>query len=332
MAAASSNVIVTGGAGFIGSHACKALAAAGWTPVTLDNLSTGHRDAVRWGPLETVDVRDTAQVADAIARFEASAVLHFAASAYVGESVERPDAYYDNNVGGMLSLLKACVTGGVKRFVFSSSCATYGVPASVPIDETTPQSPINPYGRTKLMGEQMLADVARQHGISYALLRYFNAAGADPDGELAERHDPETHLLPLALRAADGGPALRVFGSDYETPDGTCIRDYIHVTDLAHGHVAALDALADRPALALNLGSGTGYSVLQIIEAVERHTGRAVRRELGPRRPGDPAMLVADPARARSVLGFECRHSDIGTIVRTAARAFETREANASFA
>ncbi|RDC75327.1 UDP-glucose 4-epimerase GalE [Rhodovulum sp. 12E13] len=325
-------VIVTGGAGFIGSHACKALDAAGWTPVTLDNLSTGHRDAVRWGPFEKVDMRDTEHVADAISRFEASAVLHFAASAYVGESVERPDAYYDNNVGGMLSLLKACVAAGVTRFVFSSSCATYGVPATVPIDEATPQSPINPYGRTKVMGEQMLADVARQHGISYALLRYFNAAGADPDGELAERHDPETHLLPLAVRAALGGPALRVFGSDYETPDGTCIRDYIHVTDLAHGHVAALDALADRPTLALNLGSGTGYSVLQIIEAVERHTGRAVRRELAPRRPGDPAMLVADPARARAVLGFECRHSDITTIVRTAARALESQEANASIA
>jgi len=328
-------VLVTGGGGFIGSHACKALAQAGWTPVTLDNLVTGHRDAVRWGPFVEADVRDGAAVSEALSRFEIGAVLHFAASAYVGESVARPDAYYDNNVGGMLSLLRACAGHGVSAFVFSSSCATYGVPETVPITEKTAQRPINPYGRTKLIGEQMLADIARQHGMAHAMLRYFNAAGADPEGDLAERHDPETHLIPLALGAAFGGPRLQVFGDDYDTPDGTCIRDYIHVTDLARGHVAALDHLmagagSEPPAIAVNLGSGTGQSVRQILDAVERFTGRAVPHDLAPRRAGDPGALVADPTRARDLLGFSCRHSDLETIVRTAARHFEAMGADAS--
>ncbi len=314
-------VLVTGGAGFIGAHACKALRDAGLLPVTYDNLSTGHRDAVRFGPLVQGDVRDTASLTQAMATHRVTAVLHFAASAYVGESVSNPAKYYDNNVGGMIALVAAAQAADVTSIVFSSSCATYGIPDNLPITETTPQRPINPYGRTKLICEDMLRDHAAAHGLRFAALRYFNAAGADPDGVIGERHDPETHLIPLALRAAAGtaGP-LAVFGTDYATPDGTCIRDYIHVTDLARAHVMALrHLLAGAGSLAVNLGSGTGHSVLDITRAITRVTHRPVPVLHAPRRAGDPPMLTADPALAASMLGFRTALSDIDTIIRHAA-------------
>ena len=317
-------VIVTGGAGYIGSHACKSLAAAGYLPVTVDNLGTGHADAVKWGPLERADVRDTGTLTEIISRYGARAVMNFAASAYVGESVAAPDAYYDNNVGGLISVLSAMKAAGADLIVQSSSCATYGIPAEIPIREDAPQNPVNPYGRTKLVGEMMIRDHAEAFGLRYAILRYFNAAGADPDGELAERHDPETHLIPLALAAAAGtGPALRVFGRDYPTPDGTCIRDYIHVADLAAAHLAALGHLGGGgDNLTLNLGTGQGLSILEICAAITRVTGKAVPLEDSPRRPGDPPVLVADASEAARRLGFRPQHSRIEVIVRDAARHF----------
>lgn len=314
-------ILVTGGAGYIGSHTCKALAAEGFTPVVLDNFVVGHRDAVRWGPCIEGDILDTATVADAIKTHKVEAVIHFAAFAYVGESVLEPAKYYRNNVAGTLSLLDACRSEGVDTVVFSSSCATYGIPDTLPIAETTPQRPINPYGRTKLIVEQVLADYANAYGSRYAALRYFNAAGADPDGELGERHDPETHLVPLTILATAGrGEALDVFGDDYDTPDGTCIRDYVHVTDLARAHVLALrHLLGGGDSLAVNLGSGNGISIREVIAAVERVTGRQVPHVMRPRRPGDPPALYADPHLAKERLGFVTELSDIDTIVRTAA-------------
>ncbi len=314
-------VLVSGGAGFIGSHTCKALKVAGYVPVAIDNLSVGHADAVRFGPFVQADIRDRAAVETAIRAHKINAILHFAASAYVGESVRDPLAYYDNNVGGMISLLQAAHSTGVDRIVFSSSCATYGVPDHLPIQEYSPQVPINPYGRTKLIGEQMLADHAAAYGLRYAALRYFNAAGADPAGELGERHDPETHLIPLALMAAAGtGPALSIFGTDYPTPDGTCIRDFIHVSDLARAHVLALDYLiAGGETVRLNLGTGKGHSIREIVGGIEDLTGRPLPVKIGPRRPGDPPVLTADPTQASRVLGFRAELSDITTILRHAA-------------
>lgn len=317
-------VIVTGGAGYIGSHACKSLAAAGYLPVAVDNLSTGHADAVKWGPLEQLDVRETGALAEVLARYGGGPVMHFAASAYVGESVAAPDRYYDNNVGGLISVLAAMKAAGADLIVYSSTCATYGVPDHMPVRETDAQTPINPYGRTKLIGEMMIRDHAAAFGLRHAILRYFNAAGADPDGDLAERHDPETHLIPLALKAAAGtGPALRVFGRDYATPDGTCIRDYIHVTDLAAAHVRALTHLEDGGGdLTLNLGTGQGLSIVDICAAIARVTDRAVPVEDAPRRPGDPPVLIADASEAAQLLGFRPQRSDIATIVRDAAPHF----------
>lgn len=313
-------VLVTGGAGFIGAHACKAVAEAGGLPVAYDNLTTGHADAVMWGPLVRGDVRDRDLLAAALQQFRIDTILHFAASAYVGESVTDPALYFDNNVGGMIALLDAARATGVDRIVLSSSCATYGVPESLPIRETTPQRPINPYGRTKLICEEMLRDYGAAYGLRHVALRYFNAAGADPGGRLGERHEPETHLIPLALRAAAGGVPLQVFGHDYPTPDGTCVRDYVHVSDLARAHVLALGHLAGGGAsVALNLGSGRGLSVLEIAAAIERVTGRTVPMRLAPRRAGDPPVLAADPSRAAEVLGFRAELSDIGTIVAHAA-------------
>lgn len=314
-------VLVTGGAGYIGSHTCKALAAAGARPVVFDDLSTGHRDAVRWGTFVRGDVRDRGAVAAALMRHDISCVLHFAGKAYVGESMQDPGKYYDNNVGGMIGLLAGCTEAGVERVVFSSSCATYGLPECLPITEDTPQRPINPYGRTKLICEQMLRDHGSAHGLHHVSLRYFNAAGADPEGEIGERHDPETHLIPLALMAASGqGPALKVFGADYPTPDGTCVRDYIHVADLARAHVRAVEHLmAGGESLALNLGSGRGFSVREITAAIEAATGRAVPVEDAPRRPGDPPELTADAGLAAQLWGFRAERSDIADIVRDAA-------------
>jgi len=319
-------VLVTGGAGFIGSHACKSLAEAGAQPIVLDNLSTGHVDAVKWGPLVRADVRDRDAVAKALRDHGVQTVMHFAASAYVGQSMQEPALYYDNNVGGMLGLLAACREAGVRQVVLSSSCATYGIPDGLPITEDMPQRPINPYGWTKLICEQMLADHARAYGLSYVALRYFNAAGADPDGVLSERHDPETHLIPLALMAAAGQiERLDVMGSDYDTPDGTCIRDYIHVADLAAAHVAAwryVGASAPGEALAVNLGTGKGASVLEVIETVQRVTGRKVPYEMRDRRPGDPAILLADASKARHALGFLPTRPDLAVMVRDAAPSF----------
>ncbi len=324
-------ICLTGGAGYIGSHACLELAARGNKPLTVDNLSTGSREAVRWGPLAQLDLRQTEALTDTLIKHSVDTVLHFAASAYVGESVMNPRKYYDNNVGGMLSLLNACVDAGVKTFVLSSSCATYGIPNKIPVDEATAQNPINPYGMTKLMCEQMLMDYAARSGMSYAILRYFNVAGADVSGNLRENHNPETHLIPLTLSAAAGWtPPLKLFGGDYDTPDGSCIRDYVHVSDLVHGHLLALDHLHTKGGnLTVNLGSGTGASNFEIIKAVEHLTGRHVPVEVAQRRVGDPPVLVADTTYARDVLGFAPQRSDMATIVSDAARSFGLEAAHA---
>ncbi|MBV1863524.1 MAG: UDP-glucose 4-epimerase GalE [Rhodobacteraceae bacterium] len=318
------NILVTGGAGYIGSHTCMALAAAGYVPVVLDNLSTGNREDVRWGPFEEGDVRDVDRVVGILEQHDIGAVMHFAASAYVGESVENPELYYGNNVVGIVHLLRACRQSGVSKVVFSSSCATYGIPEALPIHEGTPQIPINPYGRTKLLGEQVLQDYATAYSFNYAILRYFNACGADPSGELSEKHRPETHLIPLALMAACGRIAqLNVYGTDYSTPDGTCIRDYIHVTDLADGHVLALRNLEQGGSnLKVNLGSGIGHSIFEVIAAIKEVTGHEVPISLKPRRAGDPPVLLANPDLAKKILNFETRYSDIQTIVRHAAPTF----------
>lgn len=324
MALRGRNILVTGGAGFIGSHACKALAAAGYTPVTIDNLSTGHRDAVRFGPLVQADVRDHTAVETTIVSHNISAIMHFAALAYVGDSMREPLDYYDTNLGGMTSLLQAARTTGIDHIVFSSSCATYGIPDVLPITETSPQNPINPYGRTKLICEQMLADYAAASNLRYAALRYFNAAGADPAGDLTERHDPETHLIPLALMTAAGTrPALSIFGTDYPTPDGTCIRDYIHVCDLARAHVLALKhLLAGGDTVRLNLGSGQGHSIRDIVSGIEDLTARRLPVTHCPRRAGDPPNLTADPTAAARVLGFRADMSDLPSILAHTAPSF----------
>jgi UDP-arabinose 4-epimerase len=317
-------ILVTGGAGYIGSHTCKVLAAHGYEPVTYDNLIAGHRDAVRWGPFVAGDILDTGRIAATLAEYKPEAVIHFAAFAYVGESVEDPAKYYHNNVTGTLSLLDACRATGVRNIILSSSCATYGVPETLPISESEPQAPINPYGRSKLMMEHIVEDYAAAYGIRYVSLRYFNACGADPDGELSERHDPETHLIPRALMAASGQiPHLAVFGDDYETDDGTCVRDYIHVTDLARAHALAAAYLADGGvSTAVNLGTGRGVSIREILTAIHRVTDREVPIVMEPRRAGDPPALFADPRLAADRLGFKAELSDIDTIVRTAAPSF----------
>lgn len=315
-------VLVTGGAGYVGSHACKLLASQGFEPVCFDSLANGYREAVRWGPLIEGDIRDKSAVRKAITDFEVGAVFHFAALAYVGESVAQPDRYYDVNVAGTLAVLDAMREASVKRFIFSSSCATYGIPDQTLITEVQEQRPINPYGRSKLMGEQLLHDYANAYGFSYAILRYFNAAGCDPAGELVEKHVPETHLIPRALIAAGGfGSPLQIHGTDYETPDGTAIRDYVHVSDLATAHGLALAKLnAGIASFAVNLGTGQGHSVKEVVDMVGRVTGRQVPTELGPRRPGDPPRLLAAPQRAAEHLGFSPQYSDLEKIVQTAWR------------
>ncbi|MGO7215092.1 UDP-glucose 4-epimerase GalE [Rhizobium ruizarguesonis] len=317
-------ILVTGGAGFIGSHICKALSRAGMIPVTYDNLSTGHADSVRWGPLIRAELADAATLRRTLAEFSPDCVIHCGANAYVGESVDMPRKYYRNNVVGSLTLLEACLDQDIDRIVFSSSCATYGVPASLPIREESPQHPVNPYGRTKLIFEMALEDFAAAYGIRFAALRYFNAAGADPDGELAERHQPETHLIPRALLAAAGRlERLDIFGTDYATEDGTCVRDYIHVSDLAQAHLAAVNhLLADGGSLSVNLGSGRGTSVREILEAIHRASGREVPVRYRSRRVGDPPILFANTARAKAELGFAPAFSDIDTIIRTAGPTF----------
>jgi UDP-arabinose 4-epimerase len=326
----SGHILVTGGAGFIGSHTCKALAAEGFVPVAFDDLSRGHAAFVRWGPLVQGDILDPAALAAAFARYRPAAIIHFAALAYVGESVEQPLAYYRINVAGLINVLDAMLRFGTPTIVFSSSCATYGIPATLPVVEDAPQIPISPYGRSKLACEHILGDVAAATGLAAACLRYFNAAGADPDGELVERHRPETHLIPLAIDAATGqGPPLSLLGTDYPTADGTCERDFIHVCDLAQAHVAALRRLqSGKASLTLNLGSGRASSVRSVIAAVERISGRKVPTVPAARRPGDPPVLVADISAARRTIGFEPRLSDLAMIVETAFRSRRPKDSD----
>jgi UDP-arabinose 4-epimerase len=314
-------VLVTGGAGYIGSHACKALAEAGHEPITYDNLSTGHDWAVRWGPLEVGDILDPDRLAEVFARHRPDAVMHFAALCFVGVSVRDPSSYHRANVVGTLNLLDAARAAGVPRFVFSSSCATYGIPERVPIAIDTPQAPINPYGWTKLAGERMLAEHGKAYGLGAVALRYFNASGADPEARIGEDHDPETHLIPLALDVAAGRRShLDLFGDDYPTPDGTCIRDYIHVCDLADAHVRALDLCEPGAMRAANLGVGRGYSVREVVDAVRRVTGREVPTRIAPRRPGDPPALVADASPDSTLPGWSARWTDLDAIVESAWR------------
>lgn len=313
-------VLVTGGAGYIGSHACKALARAGYQPVTFDNLVYGHEWAVKWGPLERGDILDRSRLDEVVAKYRPAAIMHFAAFAYVGESVTDPGKYHRNNVVGSLNLLEAARDHGIERFVFSSTCATYGVPDQLPITEDTPQQPINPYGASKLMVERMLADFEAAHGLKWVALRYFNAAGADPDGRIGEDHDPETHLIPLILDAAAGSRSnVAVFGSDYETRDGTCVRDYVHVCDLADAHVLALRSLeGGGTSTAYNLGTGEGVTVLEAIRAAQRATNLSVPFSFEPRRIGDPPELVADASKVKEALGWEPSLSGIDQIMSTA--------------
>ncbi len=313
-------ILVTGGAGYIGSHACKALEAAGHLPIVYDNLENGHKWAVQWGPLEKGDIRDRARLDAVIAQHRPDAVMHFAGYIEVGESVRDPLRFYRNNVAGSLILLEAMHAASVTHIVFSSSCAVYGAPDAVPIGENTAFAPISPYARSKLAMEYMLEDCRTAHGLNYAALRYFNAAGADPQARIGESHSPETHALPLLIDTALGRrPQFAIFGSDYSTPDGTAIRDYIHVDDLAAAHVLALEhLLAARDSLVLNLGTGTGCSVRELIDAVARVSGRNVPVVEEARRPGDPPALVADPARVRKVLGWRPAYTDIDAIIATA--------------
>ena len=314
------NVLVTGGAGYVGSHTAKYVAAAGHRPIVVDNLCRGHRWAVKWGPLEEVDLGDQASLERVFRSYPIQAVIHFAAFAYVGESIGAPSQYFRNNLVNTLSLLDSMRAHGVNRLVFSSSCATYGEPRQIPITEGHPQDPINPYGESKLMVERALRWYGTAYGLKWTALRYFNAAGADPEGEIGEVHDPETHLIPRAIAAARGAlPPLEIFGTDYETEDGTPVRDYIHVTDLAGAHLKALERMENHLSHdVFNLGTGRGHSVREVVAAVERISGWKVPLREGPRREGDPPILVADGTKAARQLGWEACHSSLDEIVATA--------------
>jgi UDP-glucose-4-epimerase GalE len=306
------NILVTGGAGYIGSHACKALAARGYVPISYDNLLRGNRWAVKWGPLEEGDIADETRVQAVLEKYRPVALMHFAANAYVGESVRQPLLYYINNFGGTAALLNAVLHLERIPIVFSSTCATYGVPERIPISEDHPQDPINPYGHSKLFVERMLADLNVSVGLPWVALRYFNAAGADPGGEIGEAHDPETHLIPLVLTAARTGATVKIFGTDYDTADGTCVRDYVHVCDIADAHVRALEyLLKGGKSCALNLANARGHSVREVIAAAEKVSGHTVRAEATERRPGDPPVLVGDAGRARVLLGWQPLRSDL---------------------
>lgn len=313
-------VLVPGGAGYIGAHACKALARAGFLPVAYDILVHGHRAAVKWGPLEEGDISDRRRLESVMQQYKPVAVMHFAAYAYVGESVADPAAYYRNNAVGSLCLLEAMRNCNINKIIFSSTCATYGLPEQTPIAESHPQSPINPYGRSKLMIEWILQDFAAAYGIEFVSLRYFNAAGADPDAEIGEDHHPETHLIPLVLDAALGRiDRINVFGTDYDTPDGTCIRDYIHVADLADAHLLALEYLLNgRGCNVFNLGNGHGFSVRQVIETAAEVTGCPIPFLDSDRRPGDPPILIGDSQKIRQILGWEPVLHQMHTIIETA--------------
>ncbi len=316
------SILIVGGAGYIGSHTAKLCAQAGLRPIVLDNLVFGHREAVKWGPLVEGDLADRELLSRVIEEHRVSAVVHFAAYTYVGESMTDPGKYFRNNVVGTINLLDAMVKHGVRDLVFSSTCATYGEPVRVPIDEEHPQAPVSAYGESKLIVEKMLRWYQTAHRIRYAVLRYFNAAGADPDGELGEEHEPESHLIPLAIRSALGlRPPLDIYGTDYPTPDGTAVRDYIHVMDLGEAHLAALRRLNDgATSLVVNLGTGRGHSVRDVIRSVELVSGRKVpTREVG-RRAGDPPVLVADARKAAEVLGWRARYPELDAIVGDAFR------------
>ncbi len=321
------NVLVTGGAGYIGSHACKALAAAGHRPVSYDSLVYGHPWAVKWGPLVEGDLADSALLRKTLRTHRIDAVMHFAAFAYVGESMQDPGKYFRNNVGNTINLLDAMVAGGVGTIVFSSTCATYGMPEAGTVAEDHPQRPVNPYGESKLFIEKALKWYGAAHGLRSAALRYFNAAGADPDGEVGEDHEPETHLIPLVIQTALGQRAeVQVFGTDYPTADGSAVRDYIHVTDLAAAHVAAIDHLATgADSFAVNLGTGRGHSVKEVIAMVERLSGRKVKARESDRRPGDPPALVAEPGLAAQLLDWYPQYSELETIVATALKWHESQ-------
>jgi UDP-arabinose 4-epimerase len=307
------NILVTGGAGFIGSHVCKVLAHRKLVPVVYDNLSRGHRSAVKWGPLEVGEIADSHRLREVLDKYQPAAVMHFAAYINVGESVQKPVLYYYNNVAATASLLQTLIDHKPIPFVFSSTAAVYGMPEKVPIPEDHPLRPINPYGWSKLFVETMLADAGRAHKLPWIALRYFNAAGSDPDGEIGEQHDPETHLIPLVIRAALGNSAIQVFGTDYDTTDGTCVRDYIHVMDIADAHVRALDhLLSGGESCALNLANAQGFSVKEVISAAERVCGRQIKVQTTARRPGDPAVLIGAADRAHALLRWKPARSDLG--------------------
>jgi UDP-glucose 4-epimerase len=312
-------VLVTGGAGYIGSHAVRMLVRSGHDVAVYDNLSRGHRAAVPEGQFVEGELADRRRLGEVLRQQQIEAVMHFAALAYVGESVEDPARYYQNNIVGSLSLLDAMRDAGVRRMVFSSTTAVYGVPKRVPITEDELRQPINPYGFSKLAVEQALADYHQAYGLNYVALRYFNAAGASPDGDLGEDHDPESHLIPIVLQVALAQRShVTIFGDDYPTPDGTCIRDYVHVDDLASAHLAALERMDAVQPAQLNLGTGRGHSVREVVDACRRITGHEIPVEIGPRRPGDPPELVADGARAARALDWRPRYVDLDEIVRTA--------------
>lgn len=313
-------ILVTGGAGYIGSHVCKRLASQGFEPIVFDSLENGHESFVKWGPLVQGDIRRKDDVEQAFATHRPEAVMHLAAYAYVGESSEQPEKYYENNVEGTLNVLASVLEHNIKAFVFSSSCAVYGIPETLPITEETEKNPINPYGSTKLAVENVLEDYAETHDLRYVSLRYFNAAGADQDEEIGEWHDPETHLIPLTLDVALGRrDSLEIYGDDYPTEDGTCVRDYLHVEDISEAHVAALKhLLAGKPSDVFNLGVGQGYSVLEIIKMAQEVTGQEIPYQIKDRRPGDPPILVADASKAARQLSWSPQHSNLEQILRDA--------------
>jgi UDP-glucose 4-epimerase len=313
------NILVAGGAGYIGSHTCLDLSSRGFRPIVFDNLSNGHAEFVQWGPLEVGDIRDRRRIDEVLDKYKPEAIVHFAAAIEVGASVQDPSSYYENNVSGSITLLRAAQAAGIDKIVFSSTCATYGAPLTTPMSETHSQNPLNPYGQSKLIVEQILKDLDRHQGFRSVVLRYFNAAGADPEGRIGEWHDPETHAIPLALQTALGlRPYFQVLGTDYDTRDGSCVRDFIHVLDLADAHSRAIEhLLGGGNSQALNLGTGHGTTVKELLSTVQRVVGRSFDVRYGPRRPGDSAALVADNSAARRALGWGPRH-DLASIIESA--------------